>query len=63
MFGRMHVTPVLLDFLALHPQVSARTYFVDHIVHSFEEGFDAAVRIGHLPDSGLTAIGVATCGA
>jgi len=58
MFGRMHVTPVLLDFLALHPQVSARTYFVDHIVHLFEEGFDAAVRIAHLPDSGLTAIGV-----
>ena len=58
MFGRMHVTPVLLDFLAQHPQVSARTYFVDHIVHLFEEGFDVAVRIAHLPDSGLTAIGV-----
>ena len=58
MFGRMHVTPVLLDFLAQHPQVSARSYFVDHIVHLFEEGFDVAVRIAHLPDSGLTAIGV-----
>jgi DNA-binding transcriptional LysR family regulator len=58
MFGRMHVTPVLLDFLAQHPQVRARTYFVDHIVHLFEEGFDVAVRIAHLPDSGLTAIPV-----
>jgi DNA-binding transcriptional LysR family regulator len=52
------VTPVLLDFLAVHPQVSVRTYFVDHIVHLFEEGFDVAVRIAHLPDSGLTAIPV-----
>ena len=58
MFGRMHVTPVLLDFLAQHPLVSVRTYFVDHIVHLFEEGFDVAVRIAHLPDSGLTAVRV-----
>jgi DNA-binding transcriptional LysR family regulator len=58
MFGRMHVTPVVLDFLSRHPQVSVRTLFADHIVHLFEEGFDVAVRIAHLPDSGLTAVGV-----
>lgn len=58
MFGRMHVTPVLLDFLARHPQVSVRSFYADHIVHLFDEGFDAAVRIAHLPDSGLTAVGV-----
>lgn len=58
MFGRMHVTPVLLEFLAQHPQVSVRSFYADHIVHLFEEGFDAAVRIAHLPDSGLTAVGV-----
>jgi DNA-binding transcriptional LysR family regulator len=58
MFGRMHVTPVLLDFLAQHPQVSVRSFYADHIVHLFDEGFDAAVRIAHLPDSGLTAVGV-----
>ncbi|WP_280152950.1 LysR family transcriptional regulator [Piscinibacter sp. XHJ-5] len=58
MFGRMHVAPVLLAFLAQHPQVSARAHFVDHIVHLLEEGFDVAVRIAHLPDSGLTAIRV-----
>ncbi len=58
MFGRMHVTPVVLDFLAQHPQVSVRTFFADHIVHLLEEGFDVAVRIAHLPDSGMTAIRV-----
>ncbi|WP_372525561.1 LysR family transcriptional regulator [Piscinibacter sp.] len=58
LFGRIHVSPLVLDFLAEHPLVSARTYFADHIVHLLDEGFDVAVRIAHLPDSGLTAVRV-----
>lgn len=58
LFGRLHVAPLLLDFLALHPQVTARAVFVDDIVHLLDDGFDVALRIAHLPDSGLTAIGV-----
>jgi DNA-binding transcriptional LysR family regulator len=58
MFGRIHVAPLLLDFLALHPQVTLRSHFADHIVHLLDEGFDVALRIAHLPDSGLTAVGV-----
>jgi DNA-binding transcriptional LysR family regulator len=58
MFGRLHVTPVVLDFLSRHPQVSLRAHYVDHIVHLMDEGFDVALRIAHLPDSGLTAIRV-----
>lgn len=58
MFGRLHVAPLLLDFLALHPQLSARGHYSDQIVHLLDEGFDVAVRIAHLPDSGLTAVRV-----
>jgi DNA-binding transcriptional LysR family regulator len=58
LFGRMHVAPVLLDFLDAHPGVSARSFFVDRIVNLHDEGFDVAVRIAHLPDSGLTAVRV-----
>jgi DNA-binding transcriptional LysR family regulator len=58
MFGRLHVAPVLLDFLAAHPQVSARTWFADHVVHLLDEGFDVAVRIARLADSGLRAVPV-----
>ncbi|MDX6752196.1 LysR family transcriptional regulator [Geminicoccaceae bacterium 1502E] len=58
LFGRMHVTPLLLDFLALHPQLAARTLFVDRVVNLMEEGVDVAVRIAELPDSGLTALKV-----
>lgn len=56
MFGRLHVAPVLLDFLSQQPQLKARSYFSDQIVHLLDEGFDVAVRIAHLPDSGLTAV-------
>jgi DNA-binding transcriptional LysR family regulator len=55
-FGRVHVAPVLQDFLGLHPQVSARSVYTDQIVHLLDEGLDVAVRIAHLPDSGLVAL-------
>lgn len=58
LFGRLHVAPIALDFLALHPQVTIRGVFVDRVVHLMDEGFDLAVRIAHLPDSGLTAVRV-----
>lgn len=58
MFGRLHVAPLLLDFLTAHPQVSARTCFADHVVHLLDEGFDVAVRIAQLADSGLRAVPV-----
>ena len=58
MFGRLHVAPILFDFLAQHPGVTVRSLFVDRVVHLLDEGFDLAVRIAHLPDSSLTAVPV-----
>jgi len=58
LFGRMYVAPILLEFLGRHPRVSARTLFVDRVVNLMEEGLDVAVRIAHLPDSGMTALKV-----
>ena len=58
MFGRLHVTPLALEFLRRHPQLTLRTLFVDRVVNLVDEGIDVAVRIGHLPDSSLTAIRV-----
>jgi DNA-binding transcriptional LysR family regulator len=60
MFGRMHIAPLLFDFLERHPKVDARAMFVDRIVNLIEEGFDVALRIGTLADSSLTAIKVGT---
>jgi DNA-binding transcriptional LysR family regulator len=57
-FGRRHIAPVLLEFLAAQPAVSARALFVNRVVHLIDEGYDVALRIAQLPDSGLTAVPV-----
>ena len=58
MFGRLHMAPIALDFLRAQPRVQLRSLFVDRLVHLAGEGFDVALRIAHLPDSGLTALPV-----
>ena len=57
-FGRIHVAPVLTDFLDRFPGVKAEVLMVDRIVNLVEEGYDIAVRIGHLPPSSLMALKV-----
>jgi DNA-binding transcriptional LysR family regulator len=58
MFGRMYVAPLLLDFLARYPAVTARMMLADRLVDLMEEGLEVAVRIAHLEDSSLTAVRV-----
>jgi len=68
LFGQMHVVPIVTEYLDSHPAMSASTFFVDRPVNIVEEGVDVAIRIGHLADSGLTAVRVGSvrrivCGA
>jgi len=58
MFGRLFVAPLLVDFLAKHPQVSARALLVDQVVDLIDEALDVAVRIAKLGDSTLTSVKV-----
>ncbi|MCW7538365.1 LysR family transcriptional regulator [Aquabacterium sp. A7-Y] len=58
LFGRLHVAPLLFDFLDAHPRLRVRSFFVDRVVNLVDEGLDIAVRIAHLPDSSLTAVPV-----
>ncbi|QRJ62251.1 LysR family transcriptional regulator [Azospira restricta] len=60
MFGRLHVGPVLSDFLAVHPAVHAELMLFDRVVDLLDEGMDAAIRIGHLRDSSLVAVPLGT---
>lgn len=67
-FGRLHVAPLVADFLDVHEGVSAEVLMVDRVVNLIEEGIDVAVRIGPLPSSDLAALKVGTvrrvvCGA
>ena len=54
-FGRMHVVPVVSAFLRTYPQIDVRLNQADRLVNLQEEHIDVAVRVGHLPDSGLRA--------
>lgn len=58
MFGNIYVLPILTEYLDTYPAMLGRSLFVDRLVNIVEEGADVAVRIGHLPDSGFTAIRV-----
>ena len=54
-FGRLHVLPVIAAYLADHRDVNVRLLLSDRNANLLEEHIDVAVRIGPLPDSGLTA--------
>lgn len=58
MFGRLHVCPIVVDFMTDHPKVTVDFLLLDRVVGLVEEGIDVGVRIGHLPDSSLRAIRV-----
>lgn len=60
LFGQMYVLPIVTEYLDTFPAMHARTLFIDRQVNIVEEGLDLAVRIGHLADSGLTAVRVGT---
>ncbi|WP_347262170.1 LysR substrate-binding domain-containing protein [Rudaea sp.] len=54
-FGRLHVVPIVVDFLKAYPQVDIRLALGDRVVDLLESHVDLAVRIGELPDSSLIA--------
>ncbi|CAN5408767.1 LysR substrate-binding domain-containing protein [soil metagenome] len=55
MFGRLHVLPVVADFLAAFPEIDVRLALADRNVNLVDDHVDMAVRIGKLPDSSMVA--------
>ena len=55
-FGRLHLQPLALDFLAAYPDINLRLLLVDRLVNLVEEQVDLALRIAQLPDSNLIAV-------
>lgn len=55
LFGRLHVLPVVADFLAQFAEINVRLVLSDRNVHLVDDHIDMAVRIGKLPDSTLVA--------
>lgn len=58
MFGKLHIAPIVHEFLAAYPEVNVRLILLDGVVDLMEAQVDVALRIGHLPDSALVALRV-----
>jgi DNA-binding transcriptional LysR family regulator len=54
-FGRLHVSPMMSEYLKRYPEVSGELRLTDRVINLVEDGVDLAVRIGHLADSSLVA--------
>lgn len=54
-FGRQYLSPLLPEFLALHPRVRLSINLTDQMLDLVSSGFDLAIRIGALDDSSLVA--------
>ena len=54
-FGTEALMPALSDYLERYPQVSIDLVLSDRVTDLLEEGFEAAIRVGPVPDSALIA--------
>jgi DNA-binding transcriptional LysR family regulator len=59
-FGGQYISPLLPEFLALHPRVKLSVNLNDQILDLVGSGFDLGIRVGALGDSGLVARQLAT---
>ena len=60
-FGVSFLIPQLTAFRKLYPAVSFDLVLEDSVSHVIEERFDLALRVGHLPDTGLFATKLGIC--
>jgi DNA-binding transcriptional LysR family regulator len=58
-FGSTYLAPVFAELARRHPHLHVHCSYGDRCVDILTEGFDCAVRVGHLPDSNLVARRVA----
>jgi DNA-binding transcriptional LysR family regulator len=68
LFGRLHILPIVAEFLAAYPEINIRLILSDRNLHLIEDHVDMAVRIGQLRDSTMVASRVGSmrtvvCGA
>lgn len=54
-FGPTHLAPVFARLAGQHPQLHVHACYSDRFVDIVAEGYDCAIRLGHLEDSNLLA--------
>ena len=58
LMGQQYVVPIVTELLDNFPDLRVRTLFVDRITNMVDEGIDVGIRVGHLPDSTISAVRV-----
>src|SRR5215469_915435 len=58
--GRLHLIPILAEFLRAYPDIDIRLVLADRILSLPEDHVDVALRVGTLPDSRLIALRLGT---
>jgi DNA-binding transcriptional LysR family regulator len=54
-FGRVHMIPIISDFLNEYPDIDLKLVLADRLLDLLESNVDVAVRIGELSDSSFIA--------
>lgn len=54
--GRLHVVPMVIEFMEHHPDVEIELLLTDNLIDLIGEGFDLAICSGVLPDSSLSPV-------
>ena len=57
-FGRLHVVPLIAEFLLAYAEINVRLVLTDRALDLIGDRLDLAVRVGELPDSRLIALRV-----
>lgn len=60
-FARIHLIPILPQFMAQHPELDLEVVLDDRQIDLVQEGIDVALRMGKMLDSTLSARRIARC--
>lgn len=58
LFGRLHVLPIVVDFMKAHRDIKIRLFLTNDVVDLLENNVDLGVRIGNLSHSSMIAVDV-----
>jgi len=58
-FGRQYLSPAILDFSRLHPDVNTSLYLGERVEDLIANRLDMSIRFGNLPDSSLIVRNIA----
>jgi DNA-binding transcriptional LysR family regulator len=56
--GRLHLAPIISEFLTAYSEIDVDLQLSDKITNIVEDGIDVALRVGQMPDSNLKALKV-----